>query len=199
MKSIRRIALRPCLVAALIALPVLVSAGPGAHGPDGEHLDAPATAVRSASVPRFEANTELFEVVGSLQGGELSILVNRFETNEPVLGAEVEVESAGVKAVAGFHADHGDYAVADEAMTALLSRPGQHALVLTVVAGDDADLLDAVLTVDASDHDAGATGGEHGPDFPSLAWWGGAFAVSALAGIAVWRRRRAAALRGTRK
>ena len=41
-------------------------------------------------MPSFEARSEAFELVGRLQGGELSILINRFATNEPVLNATVE-------------------------------------------------------------------------------------------------------------
>lgn len=95
-------------------LAVLVLAGtpsyaaPGAHGPNGEHLDAPAQAgVNSGPVPSFEARSEAFELVGRLQGGELSILINRFATNEPVLNATVEVETGNLKAPAKFHADMG--------------------------------------------------------------------------------------------
>lgn len=133
-------------------------AAPGAHGPNGEHLDAPAASggVVNAA-PRFEAQSDMFEVVGRLQGGEFSMLINRFATNEPVLDAKVEIESGAVKAQAKFHADLGDYAVDDAAMLKALSLPGDHPLVITVVAGADADLLDGTLhvAVPADDHDEG--------------------------------------------
>lgn len=135
-------------------------AAPGAHGPNGEHLDAPAVsggAVNAA--PRFEAQSDMFEVVGRLQGGEFSMLINRFATNEPVLNAKVEIESGAVKAQAKFHADLGDYAVDDAAMLKALSLPGDHPLVITVLAGAEADLLDGTLhvTVPADDHDNGVS------------------------------------------
>ena len=41
---------------------------------------------------------------------ELSVTIDRYDSNEPVLGAAVEVESDGMRAAAQFHADHGDYA-----------------------------------------------------------------------------------------
>lgn len=135
-------------------------AAPGAHGPNGEHLDAPATAGGAAyAAPRFEAQSDMFEVVGRLQGGEFSMLINRFATNEPVLDAKVEIESGAVKAQAKFHADLGDYAVDDAAMLKALSLPGDHPLVITVVAGTDADLLDGTLhvAVPADDHDHGVS------------------------------------------
>ena len=74
----------------------------------------------------MEAKSETFELVARLGGGELSILIDRFETNEPVLNAQVEVESGKLKAVAKFHADQGDYAVDDAALLGALGQPGAH-------------------------------------------------------------------------
>jgi hypothetical protein len=132
-------------------------AAPGAHGPNGEHLDAPAQAGSTGgAVPRIEAHSEAFELVGRLQGGELSLLINRYATNEPVLNATVEVETGTLKAPAKFHADMGDYAVDDAAMLKALAAPGEHSLVVTILAGADSDLLDGTLTV------PGAAANDHG-------------------------------------
>jgi len=132
-------------------------ASPGAHGPNGEHLDTtPAAGASSGPVPSFEARSEAFELVGRLQGGELSILINRFATNEPVLNATVEVENGNLKAPAKFHADMGDYAIDDPNMLKALAAPGEHSMVVTVLAGSDSDLLDGTLTV------AGAVLDDHG-------------------------------------
>lgn len=173
-------------------------AGPGAHGPNGEHLDGPTTSIATAeAAPRFEAKTELFEVVGRLQGGELSMLIDRFETNEPVLKATVEVASGNVKAQAHFHADLGDYAVDDATLFKLLSQPGEHALVITVTAGDDSDLLDAVLQVGAApaesaqghDHAEAAHDDQGDHTWPlwlrGLIWAGLALAVAALVAVGI--------------
>lgn len=108
---------------------------------------APALAAPADAPPRLEASSELFELVGRLHAGELSILVDRYETNEPVLGARVEVKLGELKAPAKFHADHGDYAVDDAAFLKALAAPGEHALLFTIVAGEDSDLLDATLVV----------------------------------------------------
>ena len=125
-----------------------------------------------------------------MQGGELSLLIDRFETNEPVRQATVEVASGNAKAQARFHADLGDYAVDDAALLTLLSQPGEHALVITVTAGEDSDLLDAVLQVGTppleSAHD------DHGDHtWPLwvrwLIWTALGLAVAALA--AVWIRK----------
>lgn len=200
----RAIALAACL---LLTSHAATWAGPGAHGPNGEHIDGP-TNHQAGGVntrPRLEARSELFELVVTLSADELSMLIHRFQSNEPVLQAEVEVESGSAKAKARFHADHGDYAIDDTAFLKAVSSPGPHALVITVRTGDDADLLDGTLIVGsqalaAHDHGAGghAHGGEHGDahdevhglGLPASAWAG--LALVAAAGVlGLWWRRRA--------
>ena len=147
----------------------LAWAGPGAHGPNGEHLDpAPSSQPSGQAVPRLEAQSDLFEAVARLEGGELSLLIDRFDTNEPVLNAQVEVASGPLKAQAKFHGDHGDYAVDDPALLKRLHSAGEHPLVITVVAGQDSDLLDGVLRVGSPEaqhlghaHDDGLLGWRH--------------------------------------
>lgn len=163
-----------------------VFAAPGAHGPNGEHLDAPAAAGGAVNAaPRFEAQSDMFEVVGRLQGGEFSMLINRFATNEPVLDAKVEIESGAVKAQAKFHADLGDYAIDDATMLKALSLPGEHPLVITVVAGADADLLDGSLKVSAPVDDHG-----HGHGVPYWVWLAVVVAVLLSAGLYYRRKAR---------
>lgn len=180
------------LVTALL-LAVPVQAGPGAHGPNGEHLDGPAGSAHAptTAAPRLETRSEAFELVATLAGGELSLLIDRYETNEPVLGATVEVESGGHKAQARFHADHGDYAVVDEAFLKAVSAPGEHALIITVTAGEQADLLDGVLKVMPE----AAAADDHGHDHAAtsrLIWMAGGLAVlTAFAGGSWLLRRRA--------
>lgn len=159
-------------------------ASPGAHGPNGEHLDAATqTGANSGPVPSFEARSEAFEMVGRLQGGELSILINRFATNEPVLNATVEVETGNLKAPAKFHADMGDYAIDDANMLKALAAPGDHPMVVSVLAGNDTDLLDGTLTVASAARDADGhahdDGHAHGPS--RTVWL--ALALVALAAV----------------
>ena len=144
-------------------------ASPGAHGPNGEHLDGPAQAAAgTGNAPRMEARSESFELIGQLRDDEFSLLVNRFETNEPVLGAKIEIETGALKAAAKFHADMGDYAVDDAAFLKALKAPGAHPMVITIVAGAEADLLEGTLTsegAEAHSHD-----GENGHGLPVTAW-----------------------------
>lgn len=161
-------------------------AAPGAHGPNGEHLDGPAQQGSASTAPRLEAKSELFELVATLSGGELSMLVDRFHTNEPVLGAKLEVESGAHKAIARFHADHGDYTVDDAAFLQALARPGEHPLVITVTSGAQADLLEGTLRVVAPAAD------DHGPALqsPRALAAGGALLLAAGGTAAFLVRRR---------
>jgi hypothetical protein len=187
------------LTTALALQPAL--AAPGAHGPNGEHLDAPASQAASSALPRLEAQTEAFELVATLQASELSVLIDRYATNEPVLGATLELEVGGIKARAAFRAEQGDYAFGDAKLLALLRTPAEHALVFTLVAGAETDLLDGTLATTATGaaaamdhgHAHGDHGhnGDHGHDhtLETIAW--GVGGVLLLAGAYVWRRRRA--------
>lgn len=182
-------------LAALLTAPALVWAAAGAHGPDGEHLDAPGDHAHAhapaSDAPRMQAASELFELVATLAGGELSILIDRYATNAPVLGAKVEVAAGNARASAQFHADNGDYAVADEAFLTAISRPGEHALVFTIVAGNESDLLDGVLRV-APAAVPDAHGAAHRPHWP---WAVPAAAIAAALAVAGWRLRRRAPAR----
>ena len=179
-------------------------AGPGAHGPNGEHLDAPRTMRAASALPRVEANTEAFELVAELRAGELAIVVDRYESNEPVLGATLEVESGALKAVAAYRNEQGDYVVTDAALLKALALPGEHGLVFTLAAGPDSDLLDGTLVsatgsvvaaTAAGDH-GHAPGGDdpgHGHDLERerAAWIGaGVAALGLIGGVAWWRQRR---------
>lgn len=169
------------LVFSLASAPAFAS--PGAHGPNGEHLDAPAASVSTDGVPRVETFTELFELVGHLSGGELSVLIDRYDTNEPVLKGELEVEYNGLKAKAKFHPDIGDYAIDDKKFLAAISAPGKHPLLFTFVAGQDSDLMEATLDVPVH--------AEHASTAPARWLWPLALlAVIALLVAVVLARRR---------
>jgi hypothetical protein len=174
------------------ALGSVAIAAPGAHGPNGEHLDAPGGHVHSDAGPRIETFTESFELVGHLQGEELSILIDRYETNEPVLNGNLEVELNGLKAPAKFHADHGDYAVADVKFLEALSKPGKHSLVFTLSVGKESDLLEGTMEVKSGDAEKGhAHDDDHDHAFSLNPWVIGAVIPSVLLlGLAIVMMRR---------
>lgn len=160
-------------------------ASPGAHGPNGEHLDAPLGASGSGSVPLVETFSEDFELVGQLSGGELSVMIDRYQTNEPVEKAQLEVQYKDIKAKATFHADMGDYAIDDARLLKALAVPGKHALLFTLVAGEESDLLEGTLVVPEAHHDDAEHGG-------AWKWALGAVLLGAALLCAVLLRRRRA-------
>jgi len=184
---IARCAVRNCVTAFVLMLTLPAIGGPGAHGPGGEHLDAPpAHGAAATASPRIETKSELFELVGHLGGGALSTMINRFETNEPVLNATLEVALGTLKATAKFHADHGDYAIDDAAFLKALSAPGEHPLIFTIIAGSDSDLLEGTLTVTPAQAHDDASGHSHVSEYLAIA--GGVTALAAIM-FALWRRR----------
>ena len=209
-------AARVTVMALMLTLASLSQAGPGAHGPNGEHLDAPTTARPGSALPRLQAHTDAFELVAELRAKELVILVDRYESNEPVLSAKLEVESGALKAVATFRPEQGDYVVTEPALLKALNSPGEHALVFTLVAESTSDLLDGTLTRQAEN--AGATGhsaprqgqarqnraDDHAHDHPHdhdlerAAWVGASIAaLGLLGGFGWWRQRRRNSLKNS--
>lgn len=85
-----------CLLAAGLLGSSMASAHGGEdHGDEGKRL-APAIAI----APRALAQSDDFELVALLDEGpsksrQLLITVDRFKTNEPVVGAKLEVEAGG--------------------------------------------------------------------------------------------------------
>jgi hypothetical protein len=135
----RFISLFALLTSIMMFLPGFALASPG-H--DHSHDEAPQLAAGPV-LPRFEAHSDLFEVVGVLHSDELSVFVDRFNSNAPVLGAKVELESASTKATGQFHEDHGDYSFA----LASFNKPGSHPITLTIKDGEDIDMLAGNLVV----------------------------------------------------
>lgn len=153
------------LLAALC--PSLGLAGPGAHGPDGEHLDeVSTTAVQRA--PRFESFTDSFELVGEVLPQQLILQLHDYQTNAVVADAELELETANVSASARFIAAEQHYLLDDSALLSALQQPGRHEIVLTIVSRNNADLLTASFNApalennDHEDHDHGHSG---------ILWW----------------------------
>lgn len=93
------------------------------------------------------AQSDDFEVVGRLDSHALTLLIDRTDSNEPVLNATLEIESAGKSVHAVFRPETGDYRIEDPAWLNTLRTPGEHPLAFTVQAGNDSDLLASTLTL----------------------------------------------------
>ncbi len=156
----------------LFSVTVFADEGHGGHG-------APPSAPDIALAPRVEAQSEIFELVGVLGDGKLTLYLDLFATNEPVTGAAIEIESGAFKATAQ-PGGEGIYT----ASAAALTKPGQYPLVFTIRAAGESDLLNGTLGVLPP---PGASSHPHSWD-EWLVWITGA--LVALAGTAWLLRRR---------
>lgn len=131
----------PVFTGALLALGL--AHGAAIAGPGHDHGDEAQAVAGGPASPRFEMHSTLFEAAGVLHANELSVFIDRYADNAPVLDARVELESGATKAVGQFHADLGDYSFPAEPF----SKAGRHALTLTVTTDGHADKLSGELVV----------------------------------------------------
>lgn len=149
------------MAAAAVAMPALADDGHN-HGDE-----APAAASGPAS-PRFTAVSETFELVGVVNGRQLTLYLDHFADNSPVKDAELELEVGGSKVSVERHAD-GEY----EATLAQELTPGVVAVTATVVAGNQTDLLAGELDV----HEEAHADEVHERNWRGLAGWAAAAAI----------------------
>lgn len=179
------------LLAAVLLAPALAHEGHD-HGDEAPAVALPALA------PRTEAASDLFELLVMLDGAQLVLWIDRFSSNEPVPGARIEVEGEGWKAVAGAAAD-GSWRVTPPQPLGT----GSHALLFTVQADANNDLLEATLVVPPP---VAATVAPPGAPVVASRAGSGDLRLVAVASAAVlalgattllWRRRRAAVQEAT--
>lgn len=152
-----------------------------AHG-DEDHSE-PRTAETpqaSALAPRAEAQTDAFELVATLEQDRLVLTIDRFDTNEPVVGAQVEVATGTTQTMA-HPSSPGVYWVPQGG----LGQPGRHPLTFTIEADDNADLLTATLEVPPPAAIAAATL----EPARSMVWGLGGIALLTGVGLMTLRRR----------
>ncbi|HJW57388.1 MAG TPA: LPXTG cell wall anchor domain-containing protein [Burkholderiaceae bacterium] len=151
-----------------------------AHG--GEDHGSVATPILpAAKVPRATAQTEEFELVAALQEKRLMLVLDRFATNEPVIDAQIEVESGASNLVAT-QVTPGVYSIPGDAF----ARPGKYPLAISVQAGESADLLTATLDVPSP----AVAGIKQNKAWNQWAIWGGSGALLAVGAGFIARRRR---------
>jgi len=161
----------------------LAGALPAARAQDGHDHDHDAPAAAGPAIPRVSAQSDLFELVGIVDKGVMTVYLDRFATNEPVTGARIEYEAGADKGIAQPQAD-GTYRIAFDA----LARSGELPFAFTVSAGSDMDLLAGELDLHVGEQAHGAE-----PASPALPKWllpaAGVAAAIALAAVILGRRR----------
>lgn len=198
-----KVFLSVALVMCALVSSSLVFASPGAHGPNGEHLDMEQGS-QQALRPKFEAFTESFELLGELFPEQLIVYLHDFETNVPVVDASLELESGALSVSARFDEALNHYVIKNPDFIEQLNTSGEHEVVITVLTEDSGDLLVANLTIvdtlsnqthlheeeSQHEHDTDHHDGEH-HHFP---WWAiGLSIVLFIVGYVFGRKNKGAA------
>ncbi|MFM9902436.1 MAG: efflux RND transporter periplasmic adaptor subunit [Polaromonas sp.] len=154
---------------------------PSWAGEGHDHGEAAPTAAGAAS-PRVNSSSDLFELVGVVERGEMVIYLDRFATNTPVTDAKIEVDVGTAKGLAEAQPDgtyHFNHAALGQAGTVPVS--------FTVTAGADTDLLAGDLAIGEAPHDDAANAVAR----PWWQWAGLAVAAALVLGaLAAWAKRR---------
>lgn len=122
-----------------------------------DHGDA-TPSVAGTALPRFSAVSERFEMVGVLDGTQITLYLDRSADNSPITEAQIELEIGGQQYTASKQGKDEFKVVLKEAI-----EPGLLPITAMIVVGDDADLLAGELDI----HESGLT------DEPAHAhaWW----------------------------
>ncbi|MGY3472278.1 efflux RND transporter periplasmic adaptor subunit [Bradyrhizobium ottawaense] len=153
-----------------------------------DHGDAEKAAVVSSAYPRVAARSELYEIVGILKEGRLSVFIDDPVTNEPISDAALQVTIGDSAAIEAAKTDEGVY-------TAVVPNgtPAESVeVIFSVNAKKGNDLLvDSLVPTRAGNVPAAEQKQEHGWLFSSRT----VVAASALAAVGLgllfgyWRRR----------
>ena len=125
-----------------VVLMFAFTGGVAAH--EGHDHGAPPPPVSTTIAPRVEAASTVFEAVVIARGAELQVFIDTFDTNAPVAGAAVEMDTpSGV--IIGTETEPGIYAFS----APWVATPGSYDLAITVIADAGFDVLVGSLTIPA--------------------------------------------------
>jgi hypothetical protein len=169
------------LAAAALLLLMLTTAA--IAGPGHDHGDEAAPAAAGPALPRFVATSDLFEVVGVVDGKKLTLYLDHAATNEPVKDAKLELELGGAKVQVQPHAE-GEF----EATLAQELNPGVIPVTATVSTPKETDLLAGELDLHEEQHGEAI---KPASPWKKYAMWsaGGIAGLAILAWIAILVRR----------
>ena len=159
-------------LAILAAVPAVASEG---H----DHGDAPASGA-GAALPRFSAVSDLFELVGVVNGRQLTLYLDHAASNAPVADAKLDVEVGGLKIELKPRAT-GEF----EATLAAALKPGVTPVTATVTTPTESDLLAGEIDVHELPRDAALADAAHGRSWKEYAGWalGGIVAAGVVLGV----------------
>jgi membrane fusion protein, heavy metal efflux system len=136
-------------IAATLALIAFAWMTPALRAHEGHDHGAPPTPVSTTIAPRVDASSTTFELIAVYRNNALTIFVDRFVTNEPVTGAQIEVDTPN-GAVAAKENPDGTYALPVD----WAASGGSYDLIFTVTAGADIDVLTGSLKLPAAEASA---------------------------------------------
>jgi hypothetical protein len=157
------------LSAALLAAAFLFNPGTARAAEDHGHDHGPAPTTAGPALPRFAAVSDLFELVGVLDGQRITLYLDRAADNSPVSDAQIEIDIGGQKFKASRHGND-----EFEVMLPQAPKPGLLPITATVSAGADTDLLAGELDVHED---------VHADEAAPAPWWK-AYTAWAAGGIA---------------
>lgn len=112
-------------------------------GPGHDHGDEKPDQQQAKTLPRFYAESDLYELVGVIRDKQITLYLDRYATNEVVKGASIEVEVDGAKMSAKPNGD-GEYLI--ELKNKIKDQPTP--ISITINDGGELDVL--VSTIDLS-------------------------------------------------
>jgi hypothetical protein len=156
--------------AALMALIFTLLSPLAMAGPGHDHGEA-APQAQGTALPRFIAVSEDLEMVGIVNGKQLTIYLDRFKDNSPVNDAQIEIDIAGSTYKAEKHGE-GEYEVTLKDTL----KPSVLAITATIQAGELNDLLVAELDLQVVEEEH-----SHSLSWKALAMWSGAGLLAIMA------------------
>lgn len=165
------------LLAVLFCMPALAD--------EGHSHDAAPTAPSGPALPRFSASSERFEVVGVIDGKQLTLYLDHHDSNAPVEGATVEVDLGGAKLALEEH-EPGEF----EGALAQPLAPGETPVRVSIKTQAQSDTLSTDVDLHAEEAHAEAPASHPGRRL--IAWGAGALALGLLL---AWALRRSMARR----
>lgn len=178
------------LLAALAAAPLAIHTPHAVAGPGHDHGDNK-SAPAAQGTPRFNAHSDLFELVGVVNHGTLTLYLDRYADNTPVTAGAIELEIKPAQGAAltlkAAPAEEGVFTVA----LAKPFGPGAYAITATVSATLDGktetDLLATTLEISSGQH-LEIRSHQHSSEYVAIG-----SALAAILGVLAWwklRRRR---------
>ncbi len=158
------------LASLLLMLSLSVQSSPGAHGPNGEHLDMEKSNQPTLR-PKFETFTESFELLGEVFSNELIIYLHDFKTNTPIQFASIDLDVGALAVSATYDEAENRYIVNDDKFINALNVSGEHEVIATVLTEDSGDLLVANFVMPEANTQSGDAEHSHDEAHHHFPWW----------------------------